>query len=60
MAEAKHDVRPLHILIPAKLHARLKEMADANDRSMAAETRRAIEDRIREFKREPVDTGEAA
>ncbi len=46
MATEPQELRPLHVLIPAPLKDRLKQMADANDRSVAAETRRAIEDRL--------------
>lgn len=52
MAGESTDVRPLHILIPTDLHRRLKEMADDRDRSVAAETRRAIEARLREHEGE--------
>lgn len=56
MAGESTDVRPLHVLIPTELHERLKEMAKDRDRSVAAETRRALEARLREHE----DTGEAA
>jgi predicted DNA-binding protein len=49
MATETHEVRPLHILIPTELHARLQALAKANDRSMAAETRLALEGRLKEF-----------
>jgi predicted transcriptional regulator len=52
MNDAAVTVRPLHILIPTDLHTRLKEMADERDRSVAAETRRAIEGRLKEFESE--------
>jgi predicted DNA-binding protein len=46
---AQEDMRPLHILIPLGMHERLREMAEVNDRSVAAETRRAIEERLQGF-----------
>jgi predicted DNA-binding protein len=49
MATAKGDIRPLHIQVPGELHEKLKLMARARDRSVAAETRRAIEQRLSEF-----------
>ena len=52
MTQQATDVRPLHILIPTELHGRLKEMADDRERSVAAETRRAIEGRLKEFEAE--------
>lgn len=52
MQQASTNVRPLHILIPTELHSRLKEMAGERDRSVAAETRRAIEGRLKEFEAE--------
>jgi predicted transcriptional regulator len=64
MATDQQDLRPLHILIPSDLKDRLKRMADARDRSVAAETRRAIEDRLNGFEGEPgpipAGTGEVA
>jgi plasmid stability protein len=41
--EKPESHRPLHVLIPADLHQRVKVMAAENDRSVAAETRRALE-----------------
>lgn len=61
MASTDDELRPLHILIPKALHARLKEMADARDRSVAAETRRSIESSLAEFDHEPLEpAGKAA
>jgi hypothetical protein len=63
MADVTPELRPLHILIPTELHARLKAMAEDNDRSVAAETRRAIEARLAEHKaadRETSDVVSAA
>lgn len=52
MAQSSDGVRPLHIQIPVSLHDRLKAMAEARDRSVAAETRRAIESRLDDFEAE--------
>lgn len=52
MATTNGDIRPLHIQVPEELHRRLKSMAHARDRSVAAETRRAIEHRLTEFETE--------
>lgn len=52
MADTATEQRPLHILIPTELHNRLKLMAEARDRSVAAETRRSIEARLAEFEAE--------
>ena len=60
MALKSEDLRPLHILVPADLKERLKAMAEARDRSVAAETRRAIEHELTAFEaghREPAHTG---
>lgn len=54
----EQDLRPLHILIPTELHDRLKGMAHDRDRSVSAETRRAIEARLTEW--EAQRDGEAA
>jgi predicted transcriptional regulator len=59
----QQDLQPLHILIPNDLKRRLKTMAEARDRSVAAETRRAIEDRLHTFEAAdavPAGTGEVA
>lgn len=55
MKQAAEDVRPLHVLIPTELHEEVRLMAKERDRSVAAETRRALEARVKEFKKEPVD-----
>lgn len=52
MTKEAAEVRPLHILIPVDLHDRLKAMAKARDRSVAAETRRAVEERLKDFDRD--------
>lgn len=52
MKSKPHEVRPLHVQIPNKLHGRLKRMAEARDRSVSAETRRALERRVKEFEAE--------
>jgi plasmid stability protein len=57
VATDQQDLRPLHILIPSDLKDRLKVMADARDRSVAAETRRAIEDRLSGFEADPLPAG---
>ena len=49
MASKDTAIRPLHIQVPVELHERLRRMAKARDRSVAAETRRAIEARLAEF-----------
>lgn len=46
MAVETQDVRPLHILIPTDLHTRLRALADSEERSMAWETRKALEERL--------------
>jgi len=43
MANPATGQRPLHVLIPVALHERLKQAAKRQDRSVAAETRRALE-----------------
>lgn len=55
MAPEATKQRPLHILIPVELHDRLRLMARARDRSVAAETRRSIEARLAEFEAELVE-----
>jgi hypothetical protein len=55
MSVTRGDLRPLHILIPTDLHARLKEMSNCRDRSVAAETRQAIEARLHDFDAEQAE-----
>lgn len=43
------NVKRLPVEMRPDLYARLKEMAEARDRSAAAEVRRAIEDRLESF-----------
>jgi predicted transcriptional regulator len=59
MASNHTSSRPLHVLVPVDLHDQLKSMANARDRSVAAETRRAIERRVKEFKREQSEAAAA-
>ena len=57
------ELRPVQILMPTELHERLQRMSSANDRSVSAETRRAIEERLAVFEaasRIPATTGKAA
>jgi predicted transcriptional regulator len=59
MSQEGKEIRPVQVLMPADLHHRLQRMSQANDRSVSAETRRAIEDRLRDFEAEdsPVPAG---
>ena len=52
MADAPQNLRPLHILVPLDLKTRVEVMAKAQQRSVAAETRLALEDRCKEFEAE--------
>lgn len=44
MTENTANMRPLHIQVPEDLHSRLRRLAADKDRSVSAETRRAIKE----------------
>lgn len=45
------EISRLHLVLPEDVHERLREMARDRDRSVSAETRRAIEARLDEWER---------